>query len=126
MPAELVLIAVGFTGVEPSSMIDELGVEVDPGGRIRAGVFETGVEGVYAAGDYRVGAALVVTAIADGRRCARIMDRALAQRIRPKRALWFGISVGVAAGVQLVITVNTLAAIPAIVGVLGYVFVYTL
>ena len=42
-----------------------------------AKAFATSVEGVFAAGDARVGQSLIVTAIADGRRCARAVDRRL-------------------------------------------------
>ncbi len=81
-PADLVLVAVGFTGPEPGPLLDHLGVNLDRSGNIKAAVFETSAAGVYAAGDCRTGASLVVTAIAEGRRCARIVDRALRSRAR--------------------------------------------
>ena len=46
-------------------------------GNVKAGTFTTSVDRVYAAGDVRVGASLVVTAIAEGRRCARVVEAAL-------------------------------------------------
>ena len=76
-PAELVLVAIGFTNPEPEGLITDLGVDLDSRGNVRAGAFRTSVDGVYAAGDARVGATLVVTAIAEGRRCARVVDHAL-------------------------------------------------
>lgn len=75
--AELVLVAIGFTNPEHHGLISDLGVELDRWGNVDAKTFGTSIDGVYAAGDVRVGASLVVTAIAEGRRCARVVDRAL-------------------------------------------------
>ncbi|MEZ5156184.1 MAG: glutamate synthase subunit beta [Solirubrobacterales bacterium] len=75
--ADLVLIAVGFTNPEHEGLLDDLGVAYDSRGNVKAGTFSTSVDGVYAAGDVRVGASLVVTAIAEGRRCARVVEAAL-------------------------------------------------
>jgi protoheme IX farnesyltransferase len=60
-------------------------------------------------------------------RMARTSRRPLASgRIEPRNGLIFGIALGVAATAQLAITVNTLAAALAALGLLGYVFLYTL
>ena len=75
--ADLVLIAIGFTHPERGGPIDELGLETDRRGNVRAKTFQTSTDGVFVAGDARVGASLIVTAIAEGRRCARIVDRFL-------------------------------------------------
>ena len=75
--AELVLIAVGFTHPEREGLLDELAVALDSRGNVKAGAFATSVERVYAAGDARIGASLIVTAIAEGRRCARVVEAAL-------------------------------------------------
>jgi glutamate synthase (NADPH) small chain len=75
--ADLVLIAVGFTGPEHVGLLDDLGVAYDGRGNVKAGTFKTSVDRVYAAGDARVGASLIVTAIAEGRRCARVVEAAL-------------------------------------------------
>ncbi len=75
--AELVLIAVGFTHPRREGLLDGLGVALDSRGNVKAGAFVTSVDGVYAAGDARIGASLVVTAIAEGRRCARVVEAAL-------------------------------------------------
>ena len=75
MPADLVLIAVGFTGPEQEGLVDGLGIELDGRGNIAARTFETSRPGVFAAGDARIGQSLIVNAIAEGRRCARIADR---------------------------------------------------
>ena len=80
LPAELVLIAIGFTHPEHDGLVTDLDVAVDERGNLRAKMFETSTEGVFAAGDARVGATLIVTAIAEGRRCARIADRWLRER----------------------------------------------
>ena len=76
-PCDLVLIAIGFLHPEHAGPVDELGLDTDPRGNIKAPVYGTRVDGVFACGDARVGQSLVVTAIADGRRCARMVDRHL-------------------------------------------------
>ena len=76
-PAELVLVAIGFTNPENDGLLSDLGLDLDRSGNVKAPTFTTSIEDFYAAGDVRVGASLVVTAIAEGRRCARIVDRAL-------------------------------------------------
>ncbi|MDP9189061.1 MAG: glutamate synthase subunit beta [Actinomycetota bacterium] len=80
LPAELVLIAIGFTHPEHDGLVAELGVELDERGNLEAERFATSVEGVFAAGDARVGATLIVTAIAEGRRCARAVEAWLRER----------------------------------------------
>ena len=75
--ADLVLIAVGFTNPQQEGLLENLGVALDRRGNVKAGTFSTSVDRVYAAGDARVGASLVVTAIAEGRRCARVVEQAL-------------------------------------------------
>jgi glutamate synthase (NADPH/NADH) small chain len=76
-PAELVLLAMGFLGPE-TTVLERLGVERDARGNVSAPAYETSVEGVFAAGDARRGQSLIVWAIAEGRRCAAVVDRALA------------------------------------------------
>jgi len=82
LPSELVLVAAGFLGTEPGSLLDRLGVEVDPErGTVRLpGGWETSVPGVFACGDASRGASLVVWAIAEGRACAAAVDTALSGR----------------------------------------------
>jgi glutamate synthase (NADPH) small chain len=78
LPAQLVLLAMGFLGPEPG-LLDELGVERDPRGNVKAvKPYTTSVEGVFAAGDARRGQSLIVWAINEGRQCARMVDRYLA------------------------------------------------
>jgi glutamate synthase (NADPH) small chain len=67
IPAQLVLLAMGFLGPE-STVPAELGLELDERGNVKAGFgdFATSVPGVFAAGDARRGQSLVVTAIDEG------------------------------------------------------------
>ena len=77
IPADLVLLAMGFLHPEPA-LLDGLGVELDRRGNVRAGrPYETSVPGVFAAGDARRGQSLIVWAINEGRQCARVVDRHL-------------------------------------------------
>jgi glutamate synthase (NADPH) small chain len=76
-PADLVLIAIGFSHPEHEGPVEDLGLATDRVGNVKASVYETSESGVFACGDARVGQSLVVTAIAEGRRCARLVDRYL-------------------------------------------------
>lgn len=77
-PAQLVLLALGFTGPE-SNLLDQLGIERDERSNVKAeyGKYATNVEGIFAAGDMRRGQSLVVWAINEGREAAREVDRFL-------------------------------------------------
>jgi glutamate synthase (NADPH/NADH) small chain len=80
LPAQLVLLAMGFLHPE-QSLLDQLGVEKDPRGNVKtAKPYATSVEGIFAAGDARRGQSLIVWAINEGRQCARMVDRYLAGR----------------------------------------------
>jgi glutamate synthase (NADPH/NADH) small chain len=73
--ADLVLLAMGFTGPVRSGMIEQLGVELDERGNVKTGDdYHSTVPGVFAAGDMRRGQSLVVWAIAEGRKAARCVD----------------------------------------------------
>jgi glutamate synthase (NADPH/NADH) small chain len=78
LPAQLVLLAMGFLGPE-QPLLKAFGVEADPRSNIKAdhGKFITNVKGVFAAGDCRRGQSLVVWAINEGRGAARECDRYL-------------------------------------------------
>ena len=76
-PADLVLIAIGFSHPEHEGPVADLDLDTDRRGNVKAGVYETSAGGVFACGDARIGQSLVVTAIAEGRRCARVVDRHL-------------------------------------------------
>lgn len=70
IPADLVLLAMGFTGVAAEGVAAELGLAVDARGRVRPAP----ERGIFAAGDSASGASLVVRAIADGKRVAQAVD----------------------------------------------------
>ncbi len=73
--ADLVLLAMGFTGPVRGGMLDQLGVEFDARGNVATDEsYMSSVEGVFAAGDLRRGQSLVVWAIAEGRAAARSID----------------------------------------------------
>lgn len=76
--ADLILLAVGFTGPE-EQILKELTIKTTPRSTIEAeyGKYATNVEGVFAAGDSRRGQSLVVWAIHEGREAARECDRYL-------------------------------------------------
>ncbi len=78
-PADLVLLAMGFLSPE-GELLDALGVEKDPRGNAKAGIYATSADGVFAAGDARRGQSLIVWAINEGRQCARVVDRYLRHR----------------------------------------------
>lgn len=76
--ADLVLLAMGFTGPEKSPMLDQFGVELtDRGNVARDDQWATNVPGVYVCGDMGRGQSLIVWAIAEGRACAAAVDLAL-------------------------------------------------
>ncbi len=78
LPAQLVLLSIGFTGHDTPSVIQKLGVDVQRGVvQAEYGRFRTNVEKVFVAGDMRRGASLIVWAIAEGRGAARAIDEAL-------------------------------------------------
>jgi glutamate synthase (NADPH/NADH) small chain len=78
LEAELVLIAIGFEGPERDGLISQLGLDLDRRRNIRTEqTYRTSERRVYACGDARIGQSLIVTAIAEGRKCARIVNRDL-------------------------------------------------
>ncbi|WP_084129768.1 glutamate synthase subunit beta [Demequina sp. NBRC 110055] len=78
IPADLVLIAMGFTGPETDELHTQGGVAVTDRGRIeRSDDFHTSTDGVFVAGDAGRGASLVVWAIAEGRAAAAAIDEYL-------------------------------------------------
>ncbi|HVK44969.1 MAG TPA: glutamate synthase subunit beta [Micropruina sp.] len=75
IPAELVLLAMGFVGPEKGGLVDQLGVDLDPRGNIaRNENYATSVPGVFVCGDAGRGQSLIVWAIAEGRSCANGVD----------------------------------------------------
>jgi glutamate synthase (NADPH/NADH) small chain len=78
LEADLVLIAIGFEHPEHEGLVADLGVELDGRGNLSTNqTLRTSVKGVFACGDARIGQSLVVTAIAEGRKCARVVNKAL-------------------------------------------------
>jgi glutamate synthase (NADPH/NADH) small chain len=76
--ADLVLLAMGFTGPEAGSLTQQLGVEVDERGNItRTDRYQSTVDGVFVAGDAGRGQSLIVWAIAEGRAAAAAVDEYL-------------------------------------------------
>ncbi|MEA2347601.1 MAG: glutamate synthase small chain [Thermoleophilaceae bacterium] len=86
MPADLVLLAMGFLHPQHDGLVEQLGVELDPRGNVSADSWETSVPGVFACGDARRGQSLIVWAIAEGRQCARAVDHHLADKDHPENA----------------------------------------
>ncbi|MBL8527482.1 MAG: glutamate synthase subunit beta [Burkholderiales bacterium] len=82
LPADLVLLAMGYLHPVHTGLLDELGVAYDNRGNVKAavdgaGCYQTSVAKVFAAGDMRRGQSLVVWAIREGRQCARAVDEFL-------------------------------------------------
>ncbi len=79
LKADLVLLAMGFLHPTKAGMLDDMGVEIDPRGNVKADTvdYATSIPGVWSAGDMRRGQSLVVWAIREGRQCARSVDQAL-------------------------------------------------
>jgi glutamate synthase (NADPH) small chain len=75
LPADLVFLAMGFTGAQRTGLVEGLGVEVDGRGNVaRDGEFMSTVPGVFVAGDMGRGQSLIVWAIAEGRAAAGAVD----------------------------------------------------
>ncbi len=78
LEGDLVLIAIGFEHPEHEGLVHDLAVDLDSLGNIRTEMsYSTSVDGVFCCGDARLGQSLVVTAIAEGRKCARVVNKAL-------------------------------------------------
>ena len=79
LPADLVLLAMGFTGPEhDNGLVGQLGLDLDERGNIRRDAeFRTNVANVFVAGDAGRGQSLIVWAIAEGRSAASAVDRYL-------------------------------------------------
>jgi glutamate synthase (NADPH/NADH) small chain len=78
LQVDLVLLAMGFTGPVKKGLLADLGVKLDPRGNVAVDTHHrTSVEGVFAAGDMKRGASLIVWAIREGRDAAKGIDRYL-------------------------------------------------
>ena len=78
-PCELALLAMGFVHPQHEGMLEQLGMEYDNRGNVKASEkdYITPIKKVFAAGDMRRGQSLVVWAISEGRECARSVDEYL-------------------------------------------------
>jgi glutamate synthase (NADPH/NADH) small chain len=79
LPCELALLAMGFVHPQHEGLLNELGVDLDSRGNVRATEkeYKTSINKVFVAGDMRRGQSLVVWAISEGRECARKVDEFL-------------------------------------------------
>jgi glutamate synthase (NADPH/NADH) small chain len=76
-PADLVILAMGFTGPETDTLVSQLGLELDDRGNLRTQNYRTSAPEIFAAGDARRGQSLIVWAISEGREAARAVDQYL-------------------------------------------------
>ncbi len=79
IPADLILLAMGFVGPKKAGLLEQAGVKLSPRGNVEADTesYVTSEPGVFACGDMRRGQSLVVWAIREGRQAARAVDEAL-------------------------------------------------
>jgi glutamate synthase (NADPH/NADH) small chain len=79
LPCELALLAMGFVRPQHEGLLNELGVDIDERGNVKASEkdYQTNIAKVFTAGDMRRGQSLVVWAISEGRECARKVDEYL-------------------------------------------------
>jgi len=79
IPCELALLAMGFIHSQHEGMINQLGVDLDEKGNVKANEknYQTSIAKIFTAGDMRRGQSLVVWAISEGRECARKVDEYL-------------------------------------------------
>ncbi len=85
LDAELVLLALGFTGPVKQGMIEQFGVNLDARSNIATDAnYMSSVPGIFAAGDMRRGQSLVVWAISEGRKAAAGVDKFLMGSTRLK------------------------------------------
>jgi glutamate synthase (NADPH/NADH) small chain len=77
LDAELVLLAMGFTGPVQPGIVASSGLKLDARGNIATENYQTSIPSVFAAGDARRGQSLVVWAIAEGRKAAEAADNYL-------------------------------------------------
>ncbi len=79
LPCELALLAMGFLHPQKNGLLDELEIELDERGNVKASdkQYQTNISKIFTAGDMRRGQSLVVWAISEGRECARKVDEYL-------------------------------------------------
>jgi glutamate synthase (NADPH/NADH) small chain len=87
MDADLILLAMGFTGPVKNGLLDSLGVKYDARGAVSVDdQFMTNLDGVFAGGDTKRGASLIVWAIAEGRKMAAGINQYLEANRSAKKA----------------------------------------
>jgi glutamate synthase (NADPH/NADH) small chain len=74
LKADLVFLAMGFTGAEKEGLVEQMGIELNERTNVIQNKWMTNVEGVFAAGDMQHGQSLIVWAIAEGRSAAAAVD----------------------------------------------------
>jgi glutamate synthase (NADPH/NADH) small chain len=79
LPADLVLLAMGFVGPRKAGLVEQAGVALDARGNVKADTedYRSSSPRIFACGDMRRGQSLVVWAIREGRQCARSVDEFL-------------------------------------------------
>jgi glutamate synthase (NADPH/NADH) small chain len=77
LPADLVLVAIGFARPERDALLEQIDAAEDRAGNLLAPTYETSVPGVFACGDARRGQSLVVWAINEARECAAAVHQYL-------------------------------------------------
>jgi glutamate synthase (NADPH) small chain len=79
IPCEVALLAMGFLHPQHTGLVNDLAVELDERGNVRANEksYQTSIQKIFTAGDMRRGQSLVVWAISEGRECARKVDEFL-------------------------------------------------
>ncbi|MBA2764646.1 MAG: glutamate synthase subunit beta [Thermoleophilaceae bacterium] len=77
IPADLVLLAMGFLHTGHAGLVEQLALDLDERGNVRDLDWQTSAPGVFTCGDARRGQSLIVWAIAEGRQAARACDRYL-------------------------------------------------
>ncbi|MDE3211728.1 MAG: glutamate synthase subunit beta [Bacteroidota bacterium] len=79
IPCQLALLALGFVHPQHKGLLDQLEIELDERGNVRASekLYQTNIQKIFTAGDMRRGQSLVVWAISEGRECARKVDEYL-------------------------------------------------
>jgi glutamate synthase (NADPH/NADH) small chain len=88
MDVDLVLLAMGFTGPVKNGLLDSLGVKYDARGAVAVDDnFMTNLDGIFAGGDTKRGASLIVWAIAEGRKMAAGIDKYLQANKSAKKSV---------------------------------------
>ena len=90
LPCDAVFLAIGFLNPQKEGLLDQLGVELDIAGNVKANNYKTSEKNIFAAGDMRRGQSLVVWAIAEGREAAEAVDLQLEkEKIEEKQSYFF-------------------------------------